>query len=141
MEILRRNTDYAVRAMINLGHNRRNGPVSANELAKVEGISYQLACKLLQKLHNAKLIRSRRGPAGGYELREDISTITLLEIIETIQGPLALNRCLNNEQDCERKITCPVTDKLNELQERMEAFLSDVSLDDLVESYRAKEAR
>lgn len=141
MEILRRNTDYAIRAMINLGRNRHQGPVTAKVLATGEGISYQLACKLMQKLHNARLVSSCRGPAGGYELSKDISTINLLEIIETIQGPLALNRCLNNEQDCERKTACPVIDKLNKLQETIEAFLSEITLDDLVKSYCTKEAR
>lgn len=133
MEIIRRNTDYALRAMIHLGRMSNEGPVSTRDLAKKEDISYQLACKLMQRLSKEELVRSRLGPTGGFELGKEVSKINLLEIIETIQGPLVLNRCTTNERRCKRLPECPVNTRLCELQEYIEKYLGDVTLADLVD--------
>ena len=141
MDIIRRNTDYAIRAMLNLGQNHRREPVSTNKLAVKEDISYQLACKLMQRLQKAGFIRSTMGPAGGFMLEKDSSKIRLLDVIVAIQGPLTVNRCLEDDKACERSPTCPVHIKLSELQEYLEDFLAGVSLAELVEIGRRKKLR
>ena len=86
MEIIRRNTDYALRLMVNLGVNRKEDFISSRELAKEEEVSHQLACKLLQKLHAAGLVESSMGAKGGFRLAKSPAKINLFEIIEIIQA-------------------------------------------------------
>ncbi len=140
MDVIRRNTDYALRAMVNLTENYKQEPVSVRSIAEKEDISYQLACKLMQKLHNAKLLESWMGPRGGFRLSREPSKINLLEVIEAIQEPLNFNRCLLSEDACSRKKTCPITSKLAELQEHVKDFLSEITLDQVAgkKSNRAK---
>ena len=133
MDILRRNTDYAIRAMVHLAKHWQQEPVSTRQIAQEEDISYQLACKLMQRLHKAELIESYRGPKGGFQLCRKPSKINLLEIIETIQGPVSLNRCLMDSTACLRQSTCPVSKKLVKLQGYLETSLRDVTLDELLE--------
>lgn len=138
MDVLRRNTDYALRAMVNLAGNYGNEPVSTRTISDEEDISYQLACKLMQKLHNTKLVKSCMGPKGGFELSREPSKINILEIIEVIQGPLRFNRCLLAIDACSRQKNCLISEKLTELQKYVVNYLSDITLDELLRSRGAK---
>jgi Rrf2 family protein len=141
MDIIRRNTDYALRAMINLAGQYRNGSASTRAVAEQEDIPYQLACKLLQKLHTARLVESCMGPKGGFRLRKKPSKISVLEIIKLIQGPLALNRCLLRVDACPRQRSCAMRVKLVEIQRYISNRLSDIKLDDLVRNRSAARNR
>jgi Rrf2 family protein len=103
MDLIRRNTDYAIRAMVYLAKNRQKEPISARQISDGQNISYGLVCKLLQRLKKNKLVKSSMGPKGGFCLNREPSEINLLKIIETIQGPVSLNRCLLNADFCKRK--------------------------------------
>ncbi len=134
VDILRRDTDYALRAMVYLAGHCGNWPVSAREVAQRADIPYQLACKLLQKLHIAKLVKSSMGPKGGFELSRQPSAISVLKLVKAIQGRLSLNRCLLNADACSYHRQCRISKKLAELQQQMESFLNNVTLDELAKS-------
>ncbi len=133
MDILRRNTDYALRLMIGLAGRYEAGSVSTRVLAQEQEVSYQLACKLMQRLHDAKLVSSSMGPRGGFQLMRAPQQISLLEVVEAIQGPVRLNRCLISDCACPRGGYCPVRAKISELQGHMEEYLGSVTLADLVD--------
>jgi Rrf2 family protein len=132
MDILRRNTDYALRLMVGLArHQGNSGSVSTRLLAEEQEVSYQLACKLMQQLHDAKLVASCMGPKGGFRLNRPPAEISLLDIIEGVQGPLSLNRCLQKAGLCPRAKVCPVRGRIGELQGRMGEYLGGVTLEEL----------
>ena len=132
MDVLRRNTDYALRIMVHLALRSGGEPVSTRELARAEEISYPLACKLMQMLNKAKLVKSFMGPAGGFGLVREPEEINLLDMITAIQGPLALNRCLVDVDACRRAKNCPVSKKLKKLQQHINGYLADVTLAELI---------
>ncbi len=138
MDIVRRNTDYAIRLVLNLAKRHENGPVSTRTAASEEGVPYQLACKLMQRLHNEGLVESSMGPKGGFALSKKPAKINLLEIIETIQGPLSLNRCVLSEDACSRQNHCPVRVKLINLEEKISSSLASIKMDELLRINRAK---
>jgi len=138
MDVLRRNTDYALRAMVNLTGHFGQEPVSTRDVARAEDISYELACKLMQKLHNAGLLRSSMGPNGGFSLSRKPTRINLLVVIEAIQGPLSLNRCLLGLDVCPRQKDCPIREKLAKLQKYIGNYLRGITLDELLRTKSAK---
>ena len=103
-------------------------------LAEQQHFSYQLACKLLQKLTRAGLVESIMGARGGYLLTRKPAEIDLQEVIEVIQGPLSLSRCLLGADACCKSQSCPIRDKLGELQGQMAKFLGGTTLADLVQA-------
>lgn len=138
MDVVRRNTDYAVRLMVHLAREYGRSPVSTRVAAKQERVSYPLACKLMQRLHNSKLIESCMGPKGGFTLGRAPAQITLLEVIEAIQGPISINRCLLSSDACGRQADCPVRVKLAGVQEQIVGGFAGITFADLVHSTNGK---
>jgi Rrf2 family protein len=134
MNILRKNTDYALRMMGNLAGNYGQGSVSVRTLARREDVSYQFACKILQKLQGAGLVESAMGPAGGYRLCREPEKITMLDVIQTMQGNITVNRCTDKDDNCPRQANCPVNSVLSRLQRNVDEFFAKVTLKDLLDS-------
>ena len=138
MDVLRRNTDYALRIMVNLASHFNGEFLSARQLASEGNFSYQLGCKLLQKLGKNKLVKSSMGPKGGFVLSRKPSQITLLEIINVLQGGIRLNRCLVGGNGCEFEPECELSTKLACLQLYIDGYLGGITLAEIV---RSKENR
>jgi Rrf2 family iron-sulfur cluster assembly transcriptional regulator len=138
MDLVRRNTDYALRAMAYLAGHHGDGPVSAREVSQKGDIPYQLACKLLQKLNRTKLVESCMGPKGGFRISKALSKINLLEIIEAIQGKVQLSRCLLGEDICPHQKSCKVRTKLAKLEKTINNYLGSVTLEKVVRQKEPK---
>ena len=138
MDMIRRDTDYALRLMANLAGRLGSAVVSSRILASEEDISYQLACKLLQKLNTAGLVKSQMGPKGGFSLAKKASQITLEQVIEVIQGPVSVNCCLLGKKACDRQSNCNISEKLTNLQDYIEGFLKSVTLKELSVNSKSK---
>jgi Rrf2 family protein len=131
MNVIRQETDYALRMMGLLASRNGDQPksISTRVLAEQSDVSYEFACKILQKLHDAGLIASVMGPRGGYRLSKNAKDITLLEVIAAVQGRLSVNDCLLASGGCPRKETCPLSEKMLELQSHMDDFLNNITLE------------
>lgn len=134
MDMLRRNTDYALRAMLNLTRHWQHDTVSTRNISNEEDISYQLACKLMQTLRNADLVVSSMGPKGGFSLSREPSEITIRQIIEAIQGAIYLNKCMSDDYDCQRQSACVIRRSLIGLQDYVDDYFSRTSLADLLKA-------
>ena len=137
MDMIRRNTDYALRLMINLAGNYGKGTASSRQLAEKEEVSYQLTCKLMQKLNAAGLVKSQMGPKGGFFLSKNPSEINLAAIVEVTQGPVTVNSCLLNINACSRQLNCPIRKELTELQKYIKSFFNNVTLDKFLKSQKS----
>jgi len=135
MNIVKQNTDYALRAMIYLAGEYEKQVVSVRVLSEQGDISYQFACKILQQLQGAKLVKSTMGPKGGYLLAKAPSQISLLEVLSAMQGAPCVNSCILGIKGCQRKPKCAASKKMHELQNYMEKFLAGVTLYEFLEGH------
>ena len=81
--------DYAVRATAELASAAGQGPITAERIAKAQDIPLGFLLKILSELRHARIVRSRRGAEGGYELGRPANAITLADVIRAVEGPLA----------------------------------------------------
>ncbi len=132
MDVIRRNTDYALRLIVGLVENYGGAPISARRLAKSCDVSYELDCKLLQKFSSAKLVVSRMGANGGFKLAKSPEKISLYQAIAAIQGNICLNRCIPDTKSCPKKFTCKIRKKLVALQKYIEEYLKNITLAELL---------
>jgi len=141
MDILRRNTDYALRAMVNLARHRGKELMSARQLASDGAFPYQISCKILQKLHKAGLVESCMGQRGGFRLSREPSEITLMEIIEIFQGGIRLNRCLLGGEGCELQPECPISVRLESLQRYIDGYFGGITLEEILDGSKTVEKK
>ena len=134
MDVIRRNTDYAIRSMVIIAQVQGEKPISTRAVSETGGIPYQLACKIMQQLHKAGLVKSRMGPSGGFMLGRKRASISLQDIVEAIQGSVSMNKCIGDIDFCRHRPRCAVAAKLEDLQKHISGFLRSVTLEDLATS-------
>jgi Rrf2 family protein len=100
-----RKIEYALRAMINLA-DHPDGVASGAEIAEREQIPKYFLEKVIRELMHRGLVRSRRGPGGGYQLARDPASVTFRDIIEAVEGPIAINLCVEGGASCSLQPGC-----------------------------------
>ncbi len=140
MTVIRQNTDYALRVLVILARHYGNQPVSTRILARQGDIAYQFACKIMQQLHQARLVKSSMGPKGGFFLARPPSKINILQVIQALQGPVSLNKCFGIE-GCPRRRNCPVSASLAGLQKQIETSLRSITLAKLLKIKPGKKTK
>src|SRR6185295_30554 len=95
-----RKIDYALRAVIHLADEDSARACSVAEIAARERIPRQFLEKIVQELIHKGLVRSRRGPHGGYVLARPAEQVTFKDGIEAVEGPISLNVCVGEHPDC-----------------------------------------
>src|SRR5512147_570218 len=113
-----RKIDYALRAMIYLASIPPDAVVPFREIARRMSVPEDFLAKILKQLVDRDLARSTRGPRGGYALGKPAEEICFLDVIEAVEGPVALNVCLDDE-GCGREPTCTMASVWREGQEKM----------------------
>ena len=129
--------DYAVRAMIHIACLPEGAVALSGDIARAYGIPSSFMAKILRQLVRAGLLQSFRGARGGFGLARPAGDIHLLDVVEAIEGPLALTGCMDGESDgCEWSAECPAHPVWARVQDKMTEILRGSTLEMLVSSRR-----
>ena len=138
---------YAVTAMLDLALHKDSGPIRLASISERHDISLSYLEQLFAKLRRNGLVKSVRGPGGGYQLGIDADSISVADVISAVNETTDATRC-GGKGDCQQDGTTCLTHHLwMDLSQRIEDFLHDISLGELVtrseiqEISRAKEQR
>lgn len=126
--------DYALRVVLflaNLGYGEK---IDAKTISEREVIPLRFLLKLLRKLTNSGILISYRGVNGGYSLNREPKYITLKDVVEAIDGPIYVNRCLYDKEFCtaKRNGRCPVHNALSKVQQSINKELEKINFESLV---------
>jgi FeS assembly SUF system regulator len=122
--------DYAVVILTAAASRSGSERLSASALAVETGVPLPTAQKLLGKLAQAGLLRTARGVGGGVTLARDPASITLADIIEAVEGPIAMTKCSGSEEasDCALDSHCRVKPHMNIVTRTVREALAGVTL-------------
>jgi Rrf2 family protein len=118
-----RQADYAVRAVLHLAQIKIGDRASTSTVAKEQRIPPSFLAKIISQLSIAGLLHTSRGARGGVMLARDPKDITLLEVIEAIDGPIQLNECVGDDGVCTFDGDCPIRMVWCEAQDELVARL------------------
>lgn len=126
-------TDYAFRAVLYLANKPRGEAVEAHEIALRQVVPMRFLLKIMPSLVKSGIIKSKRGVGGGYYLAKHPKDISFLDVVEAVEGPVAINRCLVDAAYCSRKgaSNCQVHRALQGIQEKLVAELKRHNFGDL----------
>jgi Rrf2 family iron-sulfur cluster assembly transcriptional regulator len=120
-------------ALVSLAEASRGNPVPLQRIARQESIPESYLQQLFLRLRKKNLVKSIRGPGGGFILARPPSEITVGEIIRTAEGKPATVGCRQSGRQCNMINTCRTQGMWDALEGRIEEFLDSMSLDDLFE--------
>lgn len=130
---------FAVTAMMDLAMHDAEGPVTLAEISGRQKISLSYLEQLFGKLRRHELVRSVRGPGGGYRLAKDAGAVTVADIILAVDEPIDATQC-GGKENCREDEKCLTHDLWARLNEHIFEFLGSVNLRQLVEAHEAKAA-
>ena len=129
---------YGMRAILDLAMNYGQGPISLKYIAQRQEISQKYLERLITFLKLAGLVKSIRGTHGGYILAKHPSKIKLSEVIQVLEGSIALVECVENPKSCPRVNHCATREIWKKMKEAMNNVLESTTLQDLVEQQNEK---
>jgi Rrf2 family iron-sulfur cluster assembly transcriptional regulator len=124
---------YGVRAMFEISLSFDKGPITIKEISERQALSVSYLEQILNTLRRANIIKSVKGPGGGYVLGKDPGDISIGAILRALEGPVAITSCLDPREGCIRVEGCVTHLLWKELGKKIEAFLDDMTLKDLLE--------
>jgi len=130
---LTRRAEYAIRAMLDLAAHYDDQPIMSKDISVRQDIPLKFLNQIVAELRGDGLIHTVRGSGGGIYLAKKPSDINIRQIVEAIEGPIALNLCLTGEDGCDRRPDCSVHKVWRLAQDQMLAVLESTNLARLAE--------
>lgn len=131
---------YGLEALVDLAIHAEEGPVSLKSISSRQNLPENYLEQIFLALRRNKLVESTRGAQGGYRLSRQAEEITVLEVLNALEGPLAPVGCIvsKNGERCERYATCAPRTLWEKIKETLDNTAAAITLEELVDKYRTE---
>jgi Rrf2 family protein len=133
-----RTGEYGLRGLLFLVRQPPDKVALISEVSEAQKIPETFLAKIFQRLSKAGLLRSVRGSGGGFYLAKPPEQITMKEVIEALEGPIAINRCVAGKGACESEEECPLHEAWKRAQQSLMEVLGKTTMEDLAKNKKAK---
>ena len=123
---------YGIRAIVEIARNYQVRPTTRKEIAKKQELNDSYLENILIALKASNIVMSTQGPKGGFSLRRAPETITVLQLIEALQGELTLSECLTTPEVCNRVDCCVTRNIWLKVKKAQEDVLGGITIRDLL---------
>ena len=124
-------TEYAIRGLSELAGRNPDGPILLDEIVAGTGLPRDFVAKIFQKLVRAGILSSAKGRGGGFTLAREPHDVTLLDIVEAVEGPQRLDACVVGLEKCNDSQPCAQHDLYKPIRQRLKDYLTTTTLADL----------
>jgi Rrf2 family protein len=131
-------TEYAIRGLAELAARSTGGNMLLDQLVMGTDLPRDFMAKIFQKLVRGGILVSAKGRGGGFALARPAHQISLLHVIEAMEGPQLLDRCVVGLERCTDQMPCPQHDLYKPIRQRLKDYLSTTSVADLASSLKTK---
>jgi len=132
---------YGVRSLFDIAYFGNGKSVKASEVSKRQNISLNYIGQIFLRLKRGGLIKSQRGRSGGYVLGHPPKDISVLKIIEAVEGPICLITCLEIPQSCPNLNECVTRDMWYESCTMLQNYFSSITIQDLIDRAENKQIK
>ncbi len=132
MNRMNRKLEYSLMALKHMSLKVPGELTSAKEVAESYHAPFDATARVLQMMAQKGILRSEQGAQGGYQITRDLGKISLQDLIETIQGPTQIAKCIGNEAPCEMQFTCNIISPVTVLNHKLNEFYQNLSLKELL---------
>jgi Rrf2 family transcriptional regulator, iron-sulfur cluster assembly transcription factor len=136
--IYSRSAEYAIRAFVFLAQVPPGKYAMVKQIAEESDIPSHFLAKILQQLARQGFLRSSKGPTGGFTLRYPATEITLLQIVEAVDGLADYQRCIGGMTECNDQMRCGMHDSWKALRSRIIEYLEGTTVEDLANALDQK---
>ena len=133
-------TEYAIRGLAELAGRSNGSTMLLDQLVAGTTLPRDFMAKIFQRLVKAKLLTSAKGRGGGFALARPAHQITLMDIVEAIEGPKPLDGCVVGLERCNDDMPCPQHDLYKPIRQRLKDYMNTTTLADLASSLKSKQS-
>ncbi len=131
---------YGLRTLMDIALHQGQGPVNLNDIAQRQGISAKYLWQIVNLLKTAGFVRGTRGPKGGYILLRPVADITLLDVLQTLEGPFSLVECVDDPNLCQRSGACVAHSIWEEVSQSIRGALQKITLAEILRRHTAADS-
>lgn len=130
--------EYGMKGVLFLAEKEKNSITPLSEISGAKNIPEKFLAKIFQSLSRTGIVRSHRGVRGGFTLSRDPREINVKEVLEAIQGPYHLMKCIKDMEVCEESKNCAIRDLLVTAENKMIEVFESHSLADMIQKQKEK---
>jgi len=131
---------YGLRILLDLALHENDTPRLIRDIARSQQISEKYISRLIIDLRRGGMVRSIRGAKGGFRIAKEPREITLLDIVEVMEGPLSIVDCVRVPEKCMRNDKCAAHEIWHKLNSEIRESMRKVTLQDIIENYKQRNA-
>src|SRR5437868_7076796 len=132
MNKLNRKLEYALMALKHMSHKIPGELTSAKEVSENFSTPFDATARVMQAMAQKGLLRAEHGAFGGYQITKDLGKVTMLQLLEIIEGPTAMVKCMYKESPCDIQGTCNILSPVQLLQSKLNEFYGNITLKELL---------
>ena len=127
---LSKTIEYALMSINHINQCDEGGPIPVKKISIKHNIPFELLAKILQKLSKADILKAIQGPKGGYQLNDKYKNLTLIQLIEILEGPFGITDCLT-DHNCEQISKCNIINPIEKINSQVYQVFNQIKINEI----------